>query len=328
MDPTQKKCLIGSVASHALLVAVIAFAPAFLKKEVEQPTEPLDFVPSKVVDVLLEKPGAPAAKIVEAKVTPPKPEPAPPKPQPRPVPKPEPRPEPVKKPEPVKPKPEPKKVEPKKEEPKPVVKKPTPPKKVEVKKEPPKPKPQPKPKIKVNINAVTTRSASVSKAEQERRERERQREDARRKAEAAANIAKIKKNEEAWKQTRINQQKLANATSQSVSRIRSGLQPRMSIDTTSGSGVAYATYAQYVHTIYEGALRRQGKQPGQSGETVRVRITIDRSGRVTEERILSGARTSPFGRAVQAALSRVDQIRPFGPGSTDSSRTYIINFRL
>ena len=151
---------------------------------------------------------------------------------------------------------------------------------------------------------------------------------AKRKAEAAAKIAKLKENEKAWKQTRINQQKLAKATSQSVSRIRSGLQPRLSIDTTSGSGAAYATYAQYVHTIYEGALRRQGKQPGQTGETVRVRITIAKSGRVTEERVLSGSRTSPFGRAVQAALSRVDQIRPFGPGATDSTRTYIINFRL
>lgn len=339
MDPTQKKCLIGSVASHTLLVAVIAFAPAFIKKEIDQPTEPLDFIPSKVVDVVWEKPGAPAAKVVEAKVTTPKPTPAPPRPQPRPTPKPEPKPEPKQEPKPepkpvkkTEPKPEPKpvkKTEPKKVQPKPEPKKPDPPKKPVVKKVVPKPPPtKTPPKIKVNINAVTTQSSSVSKAEQQRRERERQRAEAKRRAEAAAKLAMLKDNEKLWQKTRIDQQKLAKATSQSISRIQTGRQPSMTIDTSKGSGAAYATYAQYVHTIYEGALRRQGKQAGQSGETVRVRITIVRSGRVTEERILSGSRTSPFGRAVQQALNWVDQVRPFGPGSTDSTRTYIINFRL
>lgn len=338
MDPTQKKCLIGSVASHALLVAVIAFAPAFIKKEIEQPTEPLDFIPSRVVDVLLEKPGAPSAKVVEAKVTPPRPAPPPPKPQPRPTPqpepvkKPEPKPEPpkqVKKPDPPKKKPEPKKVEPKKVTPKPVTKKPDPPKKKVVKKTTPKPPPKKAPpKIKVNINAVTTKTSSVSKAEQQRRERARQQAEAKRKAEAAAKLAMLKDNEKAWQKTRMDQQKLAKATSDSVSRIRTGLQPSMTIDTSKGSGAAYATYAQYVRTIYDAALRKQGAQEGRPGELIKVRITIARSGRVTEERIISGSRTSSYGRAVQQALNWVDQIRPFGPGTTDSSRTYIINFRL
>ncbi len=338
MDPTQKKCLIGSVASHALLVAVIAFAPAFIRKEIEQPTEPLDFIPSRVVDVLLEKPGAPSAKVVEAKVTPPRPAPAPPKPQPRPTPKPEPvkkpepKPEPpkqVKKPDPPKKKPEPKKVEQKKVTPKPTPKKPDPPKKKVVKKVTPKPPPKKTPpKIKVNINAVTTKSSSVSKAEQQRRERERQQAEAKRKAEAAAKLAMLKDNEKAWQKTRMDQQKLAKATSDSVSRIRTGLQPSMTIDTSKGSGAAYATYAQYVRTIYDAALRKQGAQEGRPGEVIKVRITIARSGRVTEERIISGSRTSSYGRAVQQALNWVDQIRPFGPGTTDSSRTYIINFRL
>jgi outer membrane biosynthesis protein TonB len=248
--------------------------------------------------------------------------------------KPEPKPEPVKQPDPPRKKPEPKKVEPKKVEPKPVpkkpvVKKPEPPKKKVVKKVEPKPEPKPTPpKIKVNINAVTTQTSSVSKAEQQRRERERKQAEAKSRAEAAAKLAMLKDHEKAWQKTRMDQQKLAKATSDSVSRIRTGLQPSMTIDTSKGSGAAYATYAQYVRTIYDAALRKQGAQEGRPGEVIKVRITIARSGKVTEERIISGSRTSSYGRAVQQALNWVDQIRPFGPGATDSTRTYIINFRL
>ena len=115
-------------------------------------------------------------------------------------------------------------------------------------------------KTKVNINAVTTKSSSVSKAEQQRRERARQQAEAKRKAEAAAKLSALKEYEEAWKKTRIK----AHPPSPAVPV---GREPRLSIDTSGGSGAAYPTYAQYVHIIYEGALRREGKLSGKSGDT-------------------------------------------------------------
>lgn len=114
MSRLQKKCLIGSVALHLLLLVIVLVSPAFLLKE-DPPVDiqVLEFIPDKAVDEALAQPKAQTQELPE------------PQPEPTPVPVQEPKPEPPKKVEPkpdIKPTPKPKKEiepEPKKVEPKP-----------------------------------------------------------------------------------------------------------------------------------------------------------------------------------------------------------------
>ena len=88
MDRTQKKCLMASVAMHALLVVILAVAPAFLKKDIELNAPPIDFIPSTVLDDVMNPGGGPAApKAIAKKAAPPDP-PDPPVKTPRPAPSP------------------------------------------------------------------------------------------------------------------------------------------------------------------------------------------------------------------------------------------------
>src|SRR5712671_207825 len=62
MNRVQKKCLIASLALHALLCVILLVGPAFLSsnpKGVDQPT--LEVIPSKVVDSLFSGGGNPKA---------------------------------------------------------------------------------------------------------------------------------------------------------------------------------------------------------------------------------------------------------------------------
>jgi len=72
MNRVQKKCLIASLALHALLCAILLIGPAFLSvnhKGVDQPT--LEVIPAKLVDSLFSGGGnpkanpPPAQKVVE-----------------------------------------------------------------------------------------------------------------------------------------------------------------------------------------------------------------------------------------------------------------------
>src|SRR5437016_14598533 len=72
MNRLQKKCLIASLALHALLCLILLVGPAFLSsnhKGVDRPT--LEVIPSKIVDSLFSGGGNPnanppaAQKVVE-----------------------------------------------------------------------------------------------------------------------------------------------------------------------------------------------------------------------------------------------------------------------
>src|SRR5437867_2630694 len=93
MNRVQKKCLVASLALHALLCAILLVGPAFLSsnhKGVDQPT--LEVIPAKIVDSLLSGGGNPKANPPAAQrvVEPPPPaqqtEPRPPEPAPKPTP--------------------------------------------------------------------------------------------------------------------------------------------------------------------------------------------------------------------------------------------------
>ena len=102
MNRSQKKCLVASVATHALLLTILIFGPAFLVSHDKMTDMPvLDVIPSKLIDEAAFGGGNPKAQppppAPQPALAKPEPEPVPPQPQPKP-------PEPVKQPtpEPVK----------------------------------------------------------------------------------------------------------------------------------------------------------------------------------------------------------------------------------
>lgn len=334
MDRTQKKCLMASVAMHALLVAVVAVAPGFLKKEKEIEFKPLDYIPERVVEEAMKRGGGSVApKVVEPKAAPtPAPRPVTPPPTPRPTP-PKPVVKPEKKPDPpvvretpkppTKPKPAPK------AEPKPKPRPTTAPKKpvVKSKLEPPPVKTKPKPVVKIqtsfdNIQKRSTTDNSAQLKRERERERQQKERERRQRIEQAAKLAMLKKSQDDWKNAKIQQSRF-----EAASRIKAGLQPSLSISDAGGGGAASASYQQLVYAIYDAAWKNR-RVPGSPGDYVRVRITVARSGKVTEEKIMDESGNSALRRSVQDGLRRVDEIKPFSLGSTDNTRTFIIRFTL
>lgn len=102
MDRLQKKCLIASSGTHAVLVLVLVFGAAFFTPEEKpKPVEFLNVVPSRLIDGALSGGGGnPSIPRTEAKIkgdtlepVPAQPKPVQPKPEPpKPVAKPQPKP--------------------------------------------------------------------------------------------------------------------------------------------------------------------------------------------------------------------------------------------
>ncbi len=126
MNRLQKKCLIGAVGMHLLLLLILLVGPAFLSSKVEPEPVIIELVNMKVTDGKTQGGGNPAVTL------PPPPkaveQPSPPKPEPikeevkLPPPKPEPKPEPKPKHEAEVPVAEPKKIVQPKPDPKPAPK--------------------------------------------------------------------------------------------------------------------------------------------------------------------------------------------------------------
>jgi outer membrane biosynthesis protein TonB len=323
MNKTQKKCLMASVGMHALLIAILAVAPAFLKKDIEVNEPPIDFISPKVVMDAMNRGGggAPVApKTLEKKVEPPVPRP--PVKIPQPAPPPPPRQKPVVKKDPPKPPPlaPPKKTEP--------VKKPDPPKRTPVKTKPqPKPQRKPPPKIKVDLTNITSLKKDDSAAKKRAaREQERQRAAANERAKAAVRYAELKKqNKKAWDHSKPNVN--LDAASKSAARISNGLQGSTAISASGVGRAAFTDYKRVVATIYDGAWR-ENEIRGAPGSRIKVRITIERSGKVLKEEIIEGSKNSVLGRTVQLALQRVDRIRAFPSGVKDPTKSFVIVFTV
>ena len=123
MNRLQKKCLMGSMALHALLCAILVVGPAFLSSKQKEFNLPiLEVVPDKLTDAPAYGGGNPNAKPPPASQTQPAPLPAPKPPEPEvKQPKSESKPPPEPKPA-IKPEPELERAEIKHEKPKPQIK--------------------------------------------------------------------------------------------------------------------------------------------------------------------------------------------------------------
>ncbi|HEX9048856.1 MAG TPA: TonB family protein [Verrucomicrobiae bacterium] len=198
------------------------------------------------------------------------------------------------------------------EPPKPVVKPPPEPVRQPEPEQPDRESPEPAPKppkkhtidvdLTKTVRKVPTRDDKAEQAEQEREQREAQ------KAAQRARDAKLV------------------AFRSAFSSIRNNTASSTTIDMPGDSSVSYANYGAVVVSIYFEAWRLP--QTLASDDTVvKVSVTIARDGHVISAHVIEPSGDSAIDRSVQSTLDRVRMIAPFPEGSTDTERTYKINFK-
>ena len=295
MNRVQKKCLIASLALHALLCAILLVGPAFLSANhngVDQPT--LEVIPAKIVDSLFSGGGNPKAKLPAAQtvVEPPAP---------------------VQQVETRPPDPTPKPPQVKEQERKPAVEK-IKPSKDNVEKEPPQ-----KPEIKVSTTVVK-RTSEKDKEEKARAEAE-----AKAKAQAEAK-ARAKVESDARRRTTQQLESRLNSAFESLSK---NLSSGTTIEPLGPGGEAYADYGQVVKSYYDQAWI-DPEDVSEDAATVKVKVVIRRDGTVISDPIQKRSGVPALDKSVQNALDRVRLrgLPPFPEGAKESQRVYIINFNL
>lgn len=344
MERLQKKCLVGSLVSHGVLVVVLAVATAFgsktFKPNEELQTKAEKLIPINLLDITDVTDGesrqgggggggSPAAAPAQPSPAPAVQPPPAAAPQP-PIVQPPPKAETVKLPEP-----EP---EPPVEVPKPMAleaisitppKKaatPTPTKKPTTKAPPVKPepvKPEPtKATIKPNLNTVVRPNGPKPT-----------------KAQTTQVTRPTGPSAEDIRAENNRRRDIANAIGKTFEGLDRGLsQSGGGLDVASfgagsgkgwggGSGPTLMNYAQYVREIYDLNWIVTDNVIGDAG-IVRVEIVVQRNG-AARGKIIKSSGNAMLDRSVQNALDKVKNIgRPFPEGATDSSRTFTINFNL
>jgi TonB family protein len=323
MKRIRQKCFVGSVGLHALLLVILLVAPAFLKKpEPKKERVPIKLIDGAVLAALSKAASAPAhvpspaparpAPVVQKET----PKPAPPKAKTTPKP-------PVKKIEPKKPapkkveskkivskpKPKPRKITPKKPTPKPVIKPPT------RSKPQPKPKPRvrkatPRPKPKIDVPSLS----DLTPQRDVRAEQARQR-----------NVADAARQAQAREDTR----RRANLK-RDLAKVFSGSKnysERVTFKPSGGSSRSSMDYGTMLVKAYTRAWNPPAELAGRL-HIITVSVTIAKSGRVTNKRIVKKSGISSVDRSVQATLDRETKFRAFPSGMTESQKTYTIDFNL
>jgi TonB family protein len=288
MNRLQKKCLFVAAGAHFLAVVVLLCSGFVRSRPKPDDSTVLTMIPANIIDAAFR------SGVRDAQPPPPAPAPTPVI-QPPPTPQ-QPTPEPPKPPTPVvhqePPPPEPKE---------PDITKPI---------ERPEPKP-PKPhEIKVDLNKKVTRTVPKETDNSE--------------AEARAEKAEADRlNKERQRQ----HDKLVKAFTSAARSIKSSTSSSTEVEMPGDSTQAYADYASVVKTVYTDAWRLPDNAANDEAN-VKVSITIARSGRVTDAHIIEKSGDPSLDNSVQRTLDRVSEIEPFPDGSTDTERTYVINFNL
>ena len=295
MNRLQKKCLIASLALHALLCVILLVGPAFLSsnhKGVDQPT--LEVIPARIVDSLFSGGGNPKARppTAQSVVEPPAP---------------------VQQPETRPPEPTPKPPLIKEQERKPLEEKIKPSQEILDK-----PAPR-KPDIKVSTTVVR-RSAEIDAKDKARAEAE-----AKAKAQAEAK-ARAKAEADARRRATQQLESRLNSTYESLTK---NLSSGTTIEPLGPGGEPYADYGQVVKSYYDRAWI-DPEDVSEDAATVKVKVVIRRDGTVISDSVTQRSGISALDKSVQNALDRV-RVRglpPFPEGAKESQRIYIINFNL
>ena len=117
------------------------------------------------------------------------------------------------------------------------------------------------------------------------------------------------------------------ALAKTADHMLQGFESGTKVDVGGEGGEAYAGYASFVQAIYDDAWQMARDLSDDNFKT-KVSVTISRDGTVTSARIIKHSGNSAMDKSVQKALDKVKFVQPFPAGSTDSERTFIINFNL
>jgi TonB family protein len=115
------------------------------------------------------------------------------------------------------------------------------------------------------------------------------------------------------------------AIKSALAAIRHNLSSATQIAPVGNSSVAAANYAQVVKSIYEQAWILPDDMSSDTANT-KVRVTISSDGTVVSAKIITPSGDAKLDASVQRTLERVTFIAPFPSGTSDTERTYIINF--
>ena len=289
MNRVQKKCLIASLALHALLCVILLVGPAFLssnQKASDQPT--LQVIPSKIVDSLFSGGGNPNAKPPTAQRVA---EPPPPAQQTDRIPDPIPTPPQIR------------------QEQKPP----------EIKQEAiEKPAPQ-KSGIKV--------SSTVVKRAAEKDTEDKARADAEAKAKAQAE-AKTRAKAEADARRRATQQ-LESRLNSAFESLSKNLSSGTTVEPLGPGGEAYADYGQVVKSYYDQAwIDPEDVSADAATVKVKIVIRRDGTVIADPITHRSGVPALDKSVQNALDRVRLRSLPPFPEGAKESQRTYIINFNL
>ena len=305
MSRMEKKCLLASTVMHGSLVLLLVFGSAFLTSAPKKQEFPrLRVVPHTLVDDALAggggNPNIPITDDVQKGDTM---TPQPPAPAPAPTP-PTPQPPVVQTPPPAPAKPVVKQADPKPA--------PTKPEPVKIAK-PVKPDPkatEKAPDLKDLLKPIVRTSDDKAKAKAEAESREAAREAAR--AESAY------------------QSKVAKAIGGAASNLREGFASGTKVDVGGPGGAAFADYRMFVQAVYQETWERLLPQDILADDTSSlISVTISRSGRIINSRVVRRSSETAVDRIVQKTLNSVTTIgHPFPIGAKDEERTFTIEFNF
>lgn len=118
-----------------------------------------------------------------------------------------------------------------------------------------------------------------------------------------------------------------------VGGIHSKLTEQLSGETTitvpgpGGGGEVWIGYATYLKSFYEVRWRKPGSLPAPVAY-VGVSITVARDGRLLRAEVLEKSGIRELDDSVNEVIQRHRRLEPLPPGSSDSERTFRIKFRL
>ena len=303
----QKKCLLASTVMHGSLVLLLVFGSAFLTSAPKkQEDRKLRVVPQNLVDDALAGGGGNPNLAITDDVQhgetltpqPPAPTPTPPTPQPT-----------IAPPTPPAPTPTPTKPVVKKPDPKPTPTKPDPVKIAKPVKPDPK-APEKTPDLKDLLKPIVRTGDDKAKAQAEAEAREADRKAAR--ADAAY------------------RDRVTSALRGTRSNLQEGFASGTKVDVSGPGGTAYADYRMFVQAVYQETWERLLPQDMLADDTTSlISVTISRSGRVINSRVLRRSSETSVDRIVQKTLSNVTTIgHPFPSAAKDEERTFTIEFNF
>ncbi len=132
----------------------------------------------------------------------------------------------------------------------------------------------------------------------------------------------VPKNNSTPNKTTLDNSKAINSA---LTALRNNLSHATQIAPVGNSSAAAANYAQVVKSIYEQAWILPDDMTSDTANT-KVRVTISSDGTVVSAKIITPSGDAKLDASVQRTLERVQFIAPFPSGTTDTERTYIINF--